>query len=170
MENKKFKTVDIIEIPTNAEETLKLIASIVLWLGIIASFAFLCTIATNPMGLVVVFGSFFSSIISWAMLRVVANISLRLKAIQDSMPLKMVEDVQKGEVILNNENQSEEKADSNEKVIHTTNGDIEIGTEIIWLKNGKKYTVENIDKGKICFDRGFFTGYIWCSVDQIKKV
>lgn len=44
----------------------------------------------NPMGLVITLGTLLSTLATWTVLRVIANISLRLKAIQETMPRRLM--------------------------------------------------------------------------------
>lgn len=86
-----------------AENTLNVIATIVLWAGIIGTIFCLFTITTtkvvdptytysihyqtlfNPAGLAISIGVFVSALTTWALLRVVANISTSLKEINSKM-------------------------------------------------------------------------------------
>ena len=92
-------------IPTNnsAEKALNVIAYIVLWGGIIATVFCLFALTTtkvvdptytysihydtifNPGGLVISIGVFLSTLTTWALLRVIANISTTLKDINSKM-------------------------------------------------------------------------------------
>ena len=81
----------------SAERTLKIIASIVLVVGIIATIILLTTtvwvdigvgikhVVFNPSALVITIGVLLSTLISWALLRVLANISINLKNINSKM-------------------------------------------------------------------------------------
>lgn len=80
----------------SAEKVLNIIANVVLGLGILSSIVLLFTvcwvdsgryrytddIVFNPMGFATTIGVLLSSIISWAVLRVICNISYSLKAIR----------------------------------------------------------------------------------------
>ena len=86
--------------PNNsAENALNVIAAIVLWCGIIATVFCLFALTTtkvvdptykysihydtifNPSGLVISIGVFLSTLTTWSLLRVIANISMTLKQI-----------------------------------------------------------------------------------------
>lgn len=87
----------------SAENTLKGISTFVLWAGIIGTLVCLFTLTTtkvvdptyqysihydtvfNPEGLVISFGVLISSITTWSLLRVIANISTSLKEINAKM-------------------------------------------------------------------------------------
>ena len=90
--------------PNNAaENTLTAIATLVLWLGIIGTIFCLFTLTTikvvdpsytyslhfetvfNPGGLAISVGVFISTLISWSLLKVVANISMTLKEINSKL-------------------------------------------------------------------------------------
>lgn len=86
-----------------AENTLTTIAGIVLWVGIIGTIFCLFTLTTtkvvdptytysihydtifNPAGLVISIGVLLSTITTWALLKVIANISKTLKEINSKM-------------------------------------------------------------------------------------
>lgn len=86
-----------------AENTLKGIATLVLWAGIIGTIFCLFTLTTtkvvdptyhysihydtifNPAGLAISVGVLLSTLISWALLKVIANISISLKEINSKM-------------------------------------------------------------------------------------
>lgn len=91
------------ELNTAVEKTLNTIATIVLWVGIICTVFCLATLTTtkvinpsyhysihydtifNPSGLVISVGVLISSLISSALLKVIANISITLKEINSKM-------------------------------------------------------------------------------------
>ena len=86
-----------------AENTLKVIATVVLWAGIIGTIFCLFTLTTskvvdptyhysthydtifNPAGLAISIGVLVSTLTMWAMLKVIANISTTLKEINSKM-------------------------------------------------------------------------------------
>lgn len=86
-----------------AENTLNVIAGIVLWVGIIGTVFCLFTLTTtkvvdpnytysvhyksifNPSGLAVSVGVLLSSLTTWAVLKVIANISISLKEINSKI-------------------------------------------------------------------------------------
>lgn len=85
----------------SAEKTLSLIASIILWLGILGSVICLFTITTtevirpgyysrtetvfNPAGLAITIGMLISTVATWALLKVFVNISRTLKQINSKL-------------------------------------------------------------------------------------
>lgn len=103
----KDSTSQEVEALTNnaAENTLKTVANIVLWIGCIGTFFCLCfcTHTTtkvvdptyeyiihydstfNPAGLAVSVGVLLSSVTTWAVLKVIANISISLKEINSKI-------------------------------------------------------------------------------------
>lgn len=173
MDEKKFKEVEIPEISTSAESTLTSIGGIILVLGIIATVILACTTLQtkvyngyyhdeqfNPMGLAITLGTFLSTLATWAVLRVIANISLRLKAIQETMPRRLMTETEVENVELRK--QREEG-----KSIHS---DYVVGETVFY--KGSKYTIENISDstGKLCINRGFFAGYAWLYPEEVSKV
>ncbi|MBR4297421.1 MAG: hypothetical protein IKT82_04430, partial [Bacteroidaceae bacterium] len=90
MEEKNLNEVEIPEISTSAENTLLVIGNIILVLGIISTLILACTTLQtevyngyyheeqfNPIGLALTLGTLLSSLATWAVLRVIVNISLR---------------------------------------------------------------------------------------------
>ena len=75
------------------ENTLRTIANVVLWTGISVSIILFLTIATkkdsyggnewDPVGVGISIGTCLWSIMTWAVLRVISNISMNLFAIKD---------------------------------------------------------------------------------------
>lgn len=104
-ENKSVQSDNEIQSIENnaAENALKTIASIVLWVGIICTIFCLFTLTTtkvvdptyhysihydtifNPGGLAISIGVLLSTVTTWALLRVIANISTTLKEINSKM-------------------------------------------------------------------------------------
>lgn len=88
-----------IKLENGAEKTLSTIATIVLVCGIIATVISLCTIVWiqnpsytyiedkifSPSGFITTITILFSSLISWSLLKVIANISLTLKDINNKL-------------------------------------------------------------------------------------
>ena len=89
MEQKKVE-VKVPNISASAESTLKTVATILLIGGVIAALIFIFGIEDHAIGIGAGIGTFLSALASWAVLNVIANISLRLKAIQETMPLRLV--------------------------------------------------------------------------------
>ena len=89
MEQKKVE-VKVPNISASAESTLKTVATILLIGGVIAALIFIFGIEDHSIGIGAGIGTILSALASWAVLNVIANISLRLKAIQETMPLRLV--------------------------------------------------------------------------------
>ena len=173
MKNTKLKEVEIPQISTSAEETLTTVGGIILAIGIAATviLAF-TTLKTetyngyyheeqfNPMGLALTLGTLLSTLATWAVLRVIANISLRLKAIQETMPRRMLTEAEVKEIEVVEQKTAKNKIQS----------DFSVG-EIVLYK-GNKYPIENISDstGKICINRGFIAGYAWVFPEEVTKV
>lgn len=166
MEEKKLKEVEIPEISTSAENTLTTVGGIILALGIIATVILACTTLQievyndyhceekfNPMGFAITLGTLLSSLATWAVLRVIANISLRLKAIQETMPRRLMTE--------------KEVQQTEKKKVHS---DFTVGETILY--KGSKYQIENISgsTGRICIYRGAFAGYAWLYPEEVSKV
>ncbi len=173
MENKKLKEVEIPQISTSAEETLTIVGGIILAIGIAATviLAF-TTLKTetyngyyheeqfNPMGLALTLGTLLSSLATWAVLRVIANISLRLQAIQETMPRRMMTEVEVKEIEVVEQKTAENKVQS----------DFSVGETVLY--KGNKYPIENISPstGKLCIYKGIFAGYAWVFPEEVTKV
>jgi hypothetical protein len=173
MENTKLKEVEIPQISTSAEDTLTTVGNVILVLGILATIILAFTTVFvevevgwhkesrfNPMGLALTVGTLLSTLATWAVLRVIANISLRLKAIQETMPRRMMTDAEVKVVEEVEQKLAENKVQS----------DFSVG-EIVLYK-GNKYPIENISPstGKICINRGFIAGYAWVFPEEVTKV
>ena len=169
MEGKNLKEVKIPEISTSAESTLTTIGGIILFLGIISTLILACTTLQtkvyngyyhveqfNPMGLALTLGSLLSSLATWAVLRVIANISLRLKAIQETMPRRLMTEAEIKAVKITGSKAEVKK--------------FTVGDTIFY--NEKKYHIVaiNEDAGKICINKGFFAGYAWLYPGEVSKV
>lgn len=166
MKENKFKEVEIPKISSSAESTLTTIGSFILAIGIIATVILAFTTLQikvyngyryeeqfNPLGLALTLGTLLSTIVTWAVLRVIANISLRLKAIQETMPRRLITEIEA------------EAEEQQEKV-----RDFEVGETILY--KGSKYKIENINDstGKLCIYKGVFAGYAWLYPEEVSKV
>ena len=173
MENTKLKEVEIPQISTSAEETLTTVGGIILAIGsaatVILAFTTLKTETYNgyyheeqfnPMGLALTLGTLLSSLATWAVLRVIANISLRLKAIQETMPRRLMTEAEVNVFEVGEQEAAENKIQSN----------FSVGEIVIY--KGNKYPIENISPstGKLCIYRGTFAGYAWVFPDEVMKV
>ena len=90
MDNNKVE-MKVPNIPDGAESTLKIVATVILVVGIIGSLIIMFAFEDRALGIGFGIAGFLSSLLSWATCNVLANISLRLKALQESIPLKLVE-------------------------------------------------------------------------------
>jgi len=155
MEEKKLKEVEIPEISTSAENTLTTVGGIILFVGIIATliWAFLSIRFSSFAYFAVALCTLLSSLATWAVLRVIANISLRLKAIQETMPRRLMTE--------------KEVQQTEKKKVHS---DFTVGETILY--KGSKYQIENISgsTGRICIYRGAFAGYAWLYPEDVSKV
>ena len=172
MEEKVLKEVGIPDIPSNAESTLKTIAMVILICGIIVSIILLFTIVFvgvsgtyysekefNPSGFAMTIGILLSSIASWASLNVFANISLRLKAIQETMPLRLIDE---------NEIKQKDQCKQEENITPRKSlSDIKVGDRVTWRKSMTKYTVEDIAPGKVLLSTGLLGGKKWIPEEEI---
>ncbi|MBR4297512.1 MAG: hypothetical protein IKT82_04910, partial [Bacteroidaceae bacterium] len=82
-------------------------------------------------------------------------ISLRLKAIQETMPRRLINTIE-----ISEEMAQEEKV----KVNYTAGETI--------LYKGKRYQIEEVNEstGKVCINRGTFAGYAWLYPEEISKI
>lgn len=173
MEEKKLKEVEIPEISTSAENLLTIVAGFILALGIIATVILACTTLQtevyngyynedvfNPMGFAITLGTLLSTLATWAVLRVIANISLRLKAIQETMPRRLMTEKEFQQTVI-------EEKQTEKKKVHS---DFTVGETILY--KGSKYQIENISgsTGRICIYRGAFAGYAWLYPEEVSKV
>ena len=160
MENTKLKEVEIPQISTSAEETLSTVGNVVLVIGILAPIVFVFASDFEFMAFVLALGIFLSSLTAWAVLRVIANISLRLKAIQETIPRRMMTEKEFKVIQVNEQKVAERLAKCN----------VAIGETIIY--KGKKYEVMNVDtsEGKLCINLGVLAGYVWVFPDEVTKV
>lgn len=173
MENTKLKEVEIPQISTSAEDTLTTVGNVILVLGILATIILAFTTVFvevkvdwhmesrfNPMGLALTVGTLLSTLATWAVLRVIANISLRLKAIQETMPRRMMTELEVKQT-------EAREAKAKETIVKS---DFTVGETILY--KGNKYQIEQISTstGKICIDRGFIAGYVWVFPEEVSKV
>ena len=170
MENKKSKNVEVPYISTTAEEVTKGIANLLLVVGVIAAFVLFVTMGTdrgdfNPYGFSLAIGVGIISVLWWGLLRVICNISLRLKQLNDVVAVqpKAVEED-------NSVNQSSVSTDATAPAKEEKRFKINVGDFVVRLKDGKKYEVKEVNGDRVFIFAGFFTGYIWLSPDQYKTL
>lgn len=167
MENKEeMVEVQIPEISTSPAYNVKTIATILLVIGIIGAFC-MFLVFLKTLDYVLLTSSFVSLIyivVTWAVLNLIANISLQLKAIQDTMPLKKVVKNLSG-------TKDNEKITTyvtgGEKQIKNDGKIIKIGDRVTWSKTGTKYTVEDINENKVFLSTGIMGGYKWIPVEEL---
>ena len=150
MENREeMVEVQVPEISISAANTLKTMATIILVLGVIGEiFLFCAYIATKEMSLLITsIVSFFYIIITWSLMHVIANISLQLKVIQETMPLRLVS-----------------KNEINTKGKHSG---IQVGDKVTWKKTMTKYIVAEISDKEVYLNTGLFGGYKWVPKDEL---
>ena len=160
MDNTKLKEVEIPQISTSAEDTLTTVGNVILVLGILATIILAFTAVINPIGLALAIGTLLYSLTTWAIVRVIANISLRLKAILETMPRRMMTEVEVKEIEVVEQKTAENKIQS----------DFSVGETVLY--KGNKYPIEKISPstGKLCIYRGTFAGYAWVFPEEVTKV
>ena len=139
-------------ISASAESTLKTVATILLIGGIIAALFFMLGVEDHAIGIGAGIGTILSALSSWAVLNVIANISLRLKAIQETMPLKLVSPKEETEKI----SSFHETAIEQKEKVSESKGDI-----VISRMTKQQYKVEDVKGEMIYINRGRFAGYKW---------
>ncbi|MBO6252277.1 MAG: hypothetical protein J6O49_01305, partial [Bacteroidaceae bacterium] len=140
-------------ISASAEGTLKTVATILLIGGILAALIFMFGVEDHAIGFGAGIGAILSALATWAVLNVIANISLRLKVIQETMPLKLVSP-EKVETKPSSPI-AETKAEAKEKV-SVAKGDV-----VISRMTKQQYTVEDVKDDMVYINRGRFAGYKW---------
>lgn len=144
--------VKVPNISENPESILKTVAIILLIGGIFAALIFMFGVEDHAIGLGAGIGIMLSALASWAVLNVIANISLRLKAIQETMPLKLVSP----EIGKENNNSTTDTPAVQEEKVSVTKGDV-----VISRMTKQEYTVEDVKDNMIYINRGRFAGYKW---------
>lgn len=145
--------VKVPNISAGAESTLKTVATITLICGIIAALIFMFGVEEHAIGIGAGIGIVLSSLASWATLNVIANISLRLKAIQETMPLKLVS---ADKVEAKVDSSSTEVTTEHKEKVSVNKGDI-----VISRMTKQQYKVEDVKDGMVYINRGRFAGYKW---------
>lgn len=185
MEN---KNVNIPKISSSAEETLRVIANITLVLGFIATIVILFSISDYPVELgPVIFGIAcavqVSSILSWAVLRVIANISLRLKGIQETMLRRSMTDSEYSAESAKERKQKQSalEREEYEKYMNkqslyiqeefveespVLNSNFNVGDVIVY--KGKQYDIKNINQetGELCIKKGI-SSFVWIKPEEL---
>lgn len=149
--------VKVPEISTSAANTVKTVATIILFLGILGSVIMFIKGMINDYDLILLISSFVSltyTVVAWALLHVIANISLQLKYIQETMPLRLV---------------SENKKQENDTLQNKGNSlsSIKVGDKVTWKKTMTKYTIEGIRDEEVYLFTGMFGGYKWIPKNEL---
>lgn len=170
MENKNSKNVEVPYISTTAEDVTKGIADLLLVVGVIAAFVLFVTMGTergdfNPYGFALAIGVAISSLLWWGLLRVICNISLRLKIMNDIMSVQLNAVAEGNEVALKNDSIDTTATVKEKKRVIVNAGDF-----VVRLKDGKKYEVKEVDGDRVFIFAGFLSGHIWLSPDQYKTL
>ena len=170
MENKNSKNVEVPYISTTAEDVTKGIADLLLVVGVIAAFVLFVTMGMergefNPYGFALAIGVAISSLLWWGLLRVICNISLRLKIMNDIMAIQLNAVAEGNEVALKNDSIDTTAAVKEKKRVIVNAGDF-----VVRLKDGKKYEVKEVDGDRVFIFAGFLSGHIWLSPDQYKTL
>lgn len=157
MEKEKMVEVKVPEISTSAANTVKTVATIILFLGILGSVIMFIKGMINDYDLILLISSFVSltyTVVAWALLHVIANISLQLKYIQETMPLRLV---------------SENKKQENDTLQNKGNSlsSIKVGDKVTWKKTMTKYTIEGIRDEEVYLFTGMFGGYKWIPKNEL---
>ena len=162
MEKENRVEVKIPEFSTSAAETAKIVATLILVIGVIGCiFMFIKGIDDNPILIVISIVSIIYVVAIWALLCVIANISLQLKAIQESMPLRLI-DKSASEI-----NSKEQLIQGEVAVSSETNTGIKVGDKVTWKKTMTKYTIEAIRDNEVYLFTGMFGGYKWIPEDEL---
>lgn len=166
MENKNSKNVEVPYISTTAEDVTKGIANLLLVVGVIAAFVLLVTMGTergdfNPYGFALAIGVGITSLLWWGLLRVICNISLRLKIMNDIMSVQL-KAVTEG----NDVSQNPDSIDATAPVKEKKRVIVNAGDFVVRLKDGKKYEVKEVDGDRVFIFAGVLSGYTWLTPDQ----
>lgn len=159
-EQKQLVEVEAPEISSSAENTLSTVASVVLVGGILLSIfifiyyiveanelssaysAYGYRVSSGQEGAIILQGFLYSvavfiaTLTWWAIMKVFVNISLRLKGLQETMPLK-----------------SYYKDSTNDYEATINNTWLHVGDEVIRNKNGQKYKIKELrENGDVILD------------------
>ena len=183
MEN---KNVNIPKISSSAEDVLIVIANITLALGFIAAAIVLLNTskysdAFTPIGIAC--GILVSSVLSCSVLKVIANFSLRLKGIQETMlrrPMTESENrlesakqdklkqtaLEREEYENHIKKQSQLIQEEYVEEFSTLNTEFKVGDTIVY--KGKQYDIKNINNetGELCIKKGI-SSFIWIKPEDL---
>jgi hypothetical protein len=159
MEKGKKVEVEVPKISTSSAETVKILATIILIIGVIGGvIMFSIGIDNNPILIISSIISIVYVVTTCALLQVIANISIQLKAIQETMPLKLVEAKAKK---VENTKPAEEHVER--KGIST----LKVGDKVTWRKTMAICTVEDIDGNRVYVNTGFLGGHKWIPEEEL---
>jgi hypothetical protein len=149
----KLIEVKVKAISDGSENTLKTVATIFLVCGIIAAVAVIFASENKVMGIIYAIATFVGSLATWATLDVIANISLRLKGIQESMPLRLIDPTpsQTKEV-----KPADVKPEESEEKTSVKPGDY-----VFSRMTKNRYQVEDVKGDKIFINKGMLGGHKW---------
>lgn len=181
-------------ITENAENTLRIVANIILIIGVLATIVLLFTIVVvkDPLhhyqkvfsseGFSVTVGTFLTVLVTWALLRVIANISYRLKNIQDFLSQNIVTPTNRNEEIDNPSVKVQQPKSIGGTYLATetdepkedfdfsvSNAKVNTGDYIIYVKNNKKYKVLSTDGSKVCIQKSPFGAPAWIGPTEYRK-
>lgn len=156
--NSKLIEVKVKAISDGSESTLKTVATIFLVCGIIVALAVIFASENKMMGIIYAIATFVGSLATWATLDVIANISLRLKSIQESMPLRLIEP---STAPAKGKKPAEEKP---EDVAEKTT--VAPGDYVISRMTKARYQVEDVKGDKIFINKGMIGGRKWESLSD----
>lgn len=180
-------------ISTKAESTLRIVANIILLLGMATTILLLFSVAIvedpsqhykdvfSPVGFGVAVGVFLSALATWAVLRVIANISCRLKNIQDFLCPGMVAPMHTHNEIPNQAREMQQPTSIGGTYLMTeaenTEDDmgsvpdlkVKVGDYVISVKDNAKYEVRSTDGDKACVQRGLLGGFTWLGPTEYRK-
>ena len=165
MENQEIKKTEIKvpEISSNAEETLKAVAVIILVLGLIGGVIMMLAIENHPVGITYGIFTILFSIALSSIMQVIANISLRLKGIQETMPLRMI-------IIEKEEEKNKFVQSENIEITYDKRLDnIKKGDKVKVIATGKIYKADDISENYIHCG-SLVGGYMWYRKDKLEFV
>lgn len=155
----------------SAEDIMKGMAVVILLVGLISTIVLLFTVCVtkvpkgyyseeivfNPIGFAITVATLLGSLATWAALNVFANISLRLKTLQEAFS---------DTIVLEKQEKPSQAESSNSKSIREMN--LKPGDIIIRNFDGKEYEVKEVRSDTILIYTGMIGGYRALSPDAFK--
>lgn len=167
MEQNKVE-VKVPNISAGAESTLKTVATIELICGIILALVSFLGVENHAIGIGGGLGIFITSLVTWATLNVFANISLRLKAIQETMPLKLVDAKQKP-----SDTSDEVNVEISVKTMPYSDTpsakperEVKKGDRILFRTTKRAVIVEDVRPGEVFVKASAISGYKWLPIND----